>query len=149
MAEQLHGVEFETRTIGPLVLTTPVLQCLNFREVVNHHCFIAEQGDIDHGTTAELVVQCRLSDPRALYDMGDWADKQAIPELYPEIERAEQLNDDRVGRMLDAIYEHRPVIWGELIANAARRYEIDLSRLHADTYGLPQSAPIQVCLTVC
>ena len=136
MTEQLNGVEFETRTIGPLVLTTPVLQRLGFREVVNHHCSIAEQGDIDYGTTAELVVQCRLSDPRALYDMGDWADKQAIPELYPEIDRPEQLNDDRVGRMLDAIYGHRPVIWGELIANAAREYGIDLSRLHADTMPL-------------
>jgi len=31
MATQLHEVEFETRTIGPLVLTTPVLQRLEFR----------------------------------------------------------------------------------------------------------------------
>lgn len=133
MIEQLHGVEFETRTIGPLVLTTPVLRRLGFREIVNHYCSIAEQGDIEHGTTAELVVQCRLSDPRALYDMEDWADKHAIPDLYLEFKEAKQLNDDRVGRMLDAIYEHRPIIWGELIANAVRRYEIDLSRLHADT----------------
>jgi hypothetical protein len=133
MTERFHGVEFETRTIGPLVLTTPVLGYLGFREIVNHHCPIAEQGDIEHGITAELVVQCRLSDPRALYDMEDWAEKHAIPELYPEIKGAEQLNDDRVGRMLDALYEHRPIIWGELIANTVRRYEIDLSRLHADT----------------
>ena len=110
MTEQFHDVEFETRTIGPLVLTSPVLGHLSFREIVNHHCPIAEQGDIEHGITAELVVQCRLSDPRALYDMEDWAEKYAIPELYPEIEGAEQLNDDRMGRMLDAIYEHRPII---------------------------------------
>jgi len=133
MTETLDEVEFETRTIGPLVLTTPVLRNLGFDEIVNRHCPIAEQGDIGCGTTAEIVVQCRLSDPRALYDMMDWADKYAIPELYPEIERAEQLNDDRVGRMLDAIYDRRPIIWGELIANAARGYAIDLSRLHADT----------------
>ena len=133
MVEQFHDVEFETRTIGLLVLTTPVLRRLGFREIVNRYCPIAEQGDIEHGITAELVVQCRLSDPRALYDMEDWADKHAIPELYPELEEAGQLNDDRVGRMLDTMYEHRPIIWGELIANAVRRYEIDLSRLHADT----------------
>ena len=34
MATQLHEVEFETRTIGPLVLTTPVLQRLEFRRIV-------------------------------------------------------------------------------------------------------------------
>jgi hypothetical protein len=49
------------------------------------------------------------------------------------LEKAEQLNDDRVGRMLDAIYDRRAAIWGELIGRAARKYEIDLSRLHADT----------------
>ncbi|MFQ6016457.1 MAG: IS1634 family transposase [Anaerolineae bacterium] len=133
MAEQWYDVEFEPRTIGPLVLTTPVLQGLGLRGIVNGLCPIAEQGNIDHGTMAEVVTQCRLSDPRALYDMVDWAEKHDIPALYPEIEEAKQLNDDRVGRMLDAIYEHRPLIWGELMANAASRYEIDLSRLHADT----------------
>lgn len=133
MIEKLSGVEFETRTIGPLVLTTPVLHTLGFSEIVDRHCPIAEQGDISHGTTAELVTQCRLSDPRALYDMEDWADVYAIPELYAEVEEAKQLNDDRVGRMLDAIYDQRALIWGELIANAAREYGIDLSRLHADS----------------
>ena len=41
MAIQLHEVEFETRTIGPLVLTVPVLRRLGFREMVNRHCPIA------------------------------------------------------------------------------------------------------------
>jgi transposase len=133
MIEQLREVEFETRTIGPLVLTTPVLQHLGFRGIVNRHCPIAEQADLDHGLVAELVAQSRLSDPCALYDLAGWATRYALPALYPELERAEQLNDDRAGRMLDAIYEHRAVIWGELIAHAARCYEIDLRRLHADT----------------
>lgn len=136
MVEQFQGVEFETRTIGPLVLTTPVFQRLGFRGIVNRHCPIAEQADLDHGLVAELVAQSRLSDPRALYDLIDWAVRYAIPELYPEVERAEQLNDDRAGRMLDAIYENRALIWGELVANAARCYELDLCRLHADTMAL-------------
>jgi transposase len=136
MVEQFQGVEFETRTIGPLVLTTPVLQGLGFRGIVNRYCSIAEQADLDHGLVAELVTQSRLSDPRALYDLVDWAAHYAIPELYPEVERAEQLNDDRVGRMLDAIYDQRALIWGDLVVNAAWRYEFDLRRLHADTMAL-------------
>ena len=35
MIKQLDDVEFGTRTIGPLVLTTPVLQRLGFREIVD------------------------------------------------------------------------------------------------------------------
>jgi len=136
MIKQLHEVEFETRTIGPLVLTTPVLQRLGFREIVNRYCPIAEQADIDHGLVAELVAQSRLSDPGALYDLVGWAERYAIPELYPEVEQAEQLNDDRAGRMLDAIYAQRALIWGDLVANAARFYQVDLHRLHADTMAM-------------
>jgi len=136
MTVQLGEVEFETRTIGPLVLTTPVLQRLGFREIVNRYAPIGEQADLDHGLVAELVTQSRLSDPGALYDLPGWAERYAIPALYPEVERAEQLNDDRAGRMLDAIYDQRALIWGDLVAQAAQVYQVDLHRLHADTMAL-------------
>lgn len=38
--------------------------------------------------------------------------------------------------MLDALYDQRAVIWGELIARAVQQYEIDLSRWHADTMAI-------------
>jgi hypothetical protein len=85
MTKRLHDVEFETRTIGSLVLTTPVLRRLGFREIVNRYCPIAEQADLDYGLVAELVAQSRLSDPGALYDLVDWAERFAIPYLYPEL----------------------------------------------------------------
>ena len=136
MAIQLHEVEFETRTIGPLVLTVPVLRRLGFREIVNRHCPIAEQAELDHGLVAELVTQSRLSDPTALYDLPGWAERFAIAALYPEIERTGQVNDDRAGRMLEALYDQRAVIWGDVVANAARHYGLDLHRLHADTMAM-------------
>lgn len=136
MATLLHEVEFETRTIGPLVLTTPVLRRLEFREIVNRYCPIAEQAELDHGLVAELVTQSRLSDPSALYDLPGWAEHVAIAALYPEIERTGQVNDDRAGRMLDVLYDQRAVIWGDLVANAARSYGLDFHRLHADTMAM-------------
>src|SRR6266705_6808415 len=136
MATQLHEVEFETRTIGPLVLTTPVLRRLDFRGIVNRYCPIAEQADLDHGLVAELVTQSRLSDPRALYDLRGRDERCALPTLYPEIERTGHVNADRAGRMLDALYDQRAVLWGDLVANAARYYALDLHRLHADTMAM-------------
>jgi hypothetical protein len=136
MATQLQEVEFETQTIGPLVLTTPVLRRLGFREIVNRHCPIAEQAALDHGVVAELVTQSRLSDPTALYDLPGWAERFALAALYPDIERTGQVNDDRAGRMLDALYDQRALIWGDVVANAARHYGLDLPRLHADTMAM-------------
>jgi hypothetical protein len=133
MIESLGDIEFETRMVGPMVLTTPVLRRLGLAEKVDKLCAIGEQADMGHGVVAELVVQCRLTEPKALYDMPDWAERYGLGGLYSELESAAQLNDDRVGRMLDAIYDKRPVIWGELMAEAVQAYRIDLSRLHADT----------------
>jgi transposase len=133
MNTTLSDVEFETRTIGPLVLTTPFLRRLDLRAIINRLCPVAEQADLDHGVVAELVVQCRLTAPRALYDMPGWAAAYDIATLYPDVDDAKQLNDDRVGRLLDALYPQRAILWGEVIGRAAREYEIDLRRLHADT----------------
>lgn len=136
MAIQLHEVECETRTIGPLVLTVPVRRRLGFREMVNRHGPIAEQAELDHGLVAELVTPSRLSDPTALYALPGWAERFAMAALYPEIERTGQVNDDRAGRTLDALDDQRAVIWGDLIANAAQHSALDLPRLHADTMAM-------------
>ena len=133
MHKPLNEGELETRAIGPVVLTTPFLRRVGLRELINQVCPLAEQADRDHGVVAEWVVQCRLTEPRALYDMPGWAVTYDSAALYPELEDAQQLNDDRVGRMLDAIDDRRAVLWGELIARAARAYALDLSRWHADT----------------
>jgi transposase len=134
--ESIEDVELETRTIGPLVLTTPFLRRLGLAQIVDRLCPVSEQADMGHGVVAELVVQCRLTEPQALYDMPGWAEKYDIATLYHTLESSDQLNDDRVGRMLDAIYDHRAIIWGELIGHAVKEYGIDLSRLHADTTAI-------------
>lgn len=139
MVEQLHQIEFETRTIGPMVLTTPVLQHLGLREIVNRYCPQASQAEMDNGLVAEWVTQSRLSDPTALYDLTGWAERYAIPTLSPQVERAEQLNDDRAGRMLDARNDQRAVIWGDWVANAARY----------GPGGLASSARRHLCNNLC
>ena len=88
------------------------------------------------GFKATAVTQSRLSDPTALYDLPGWAERFAIAALYLDIERTGQVNDDRAGRMLDALYDQRAIIWGDVVANAARHYGLDLHRLHADTMAM-------------
>lgn len=139
MIIQLNGaesveVEFEAHTVGPLVLTTPVFRNTGFGEIIDRICPLGEQAELSNGQVAELVAQCRLSDPRALYDVVGWAQTYAIDALYGI--HAQRLNDDRLGRMLDDLYPHRARIWGEWVATIARRYQVDFSRLHADTMAI-------------
>jgi hypothetical protein len=110
-----------------------LLRRLGLRETITRLCPVAEQADFDYGVVAELVVQCRLTDPRARYAMPGGAAQDEIAALYPDVDEANPRHADRVGRRLDALYERRALLWGEVIARAARAYAIDLSRWHADT----------------
>src|SRR2546428_10972350 len=65
--------------------------------------------------------------------MPGWAAMYDSATLYRDVDDAKQLNDDRVGRLLDAIDPQRAMLWGEVLARAARASALDLSRLHADT----------------
>lgn len=130
----LVEVKFETHTVGPLVLTTPIFRNTGFGQIIDRICTVAEQAGLSNGQVAELVAQCRLSDPRAFYDVVGWAQTYGIEALYGI--RAEQLNDDRLGRLLDDIYPHRARIWGEWVDTIARQYQGDFSRLHADTMAI-------------
>jgi hypothetical protein len=46
------------------------------------------------------------------------------------------VNDDRAGRLLDVLYDQRAVLWGDLVAHAARFYALAFHRLHADTMAM-------------
>ena len=143
MNKTLSEIEFETRTIGPLVLTTPFLRRLGVRETINRWCPVAEQADFDYGLVAELVIQCRWTDRCARYDRPGWAAQYEIAALYPDVDEANQRNDDRVGRLLDALYERRAMLWGEghraSSTSIRHRPEPVARRYHAD----------QVCGAVC
>jgi hypothetical protein len=130
-------VACETRTIGPLVLTVPVLRRLGFRAMVHRQCPIAEPAALDHGLGAALVTQSRLSDPTALDALPGWAERWAIAALYPESERTGQVNAAWAGRTFDALDAQRAVIWGDLIAHAAQHEALAWHRLQADTLALP------------
>lgn len=57
--------------------------------------------DLTHGEVIETLVANRLTSPTPLLRVEDWARSWAVPELFGVA--AEALNDDRVGRALDAI----------------------------------------------
>lgn len=57
--------------------------------------------------------------------VADWAANVVIEELTGV--PASKLNDDRLGRTLDAIYPHLEDLWSEIASQALVRYEIDLN----------------------
>jgi transposase len=83
-----------------------------------------------HGRVIEALVANRLTAPAPLVHVEDWARAFAVSEVFGI--DAETLNDDRVGRALDAIAPHLDEIVGSVGARAITEFGIDVSRLHWD-----------------
>jgi Transposase DDE domain len=76
------------------------------------------------------LVANRLCGPAPLYDVAGWASSAALAELFGV--PAALLNDDRLGRALEALAPVAERVRGELALAAAARCGADLSRLHLD-----------------
>src|SRR3974377_451395 len=83
---------------------------LRIAEVVDELCPIREVAPISHGEVIEALVANRLTAPAPLVQVEAGAAAMAVDEAYgiePHL-----LNDDRLGRALDAIAPHLDEIIG-------------------------------------
>ena len=83
-----------------------------------------------HGQVIEALVANRLTSPQPLLHVEDWAREWAVAEVFGV--EADTLNDDRIGRALDAVAPELARIVGEVGLNAIARFGIDTSRIHWD-----------------
>lgn len=85
---------------------------------------------VTHGQVIEVLVANRLTSPAPLLRVQDWAAAWAVPEVYGVA--AEALNDDRVGRALDAVAGHLDHIVGSVGAAAIGAFGLEVTRMHWD-----------------
>jgi transposase len=106
----------------------PILAELKVEEIIDQYC--PTEAEVNIGTVIIILCLNRLVSPRPLSRVAEWAAKTVIEE-YTGVP-ASKLNDDRLGRALDAIYPHLEVIWAEIAGRALIRYKIDLSLVFYD-----------------
>ncbi len=93
-------------------------------------CPVRDVAIATHGQVIEALVANRLTSPSPLLRVEDWARAWAVPEVFGI--SAEALNDDRLGRALDAIAPQLDAIVGTIGARAISEFGLDVSRLHWD-----------------
>jgi hypothetical protein len=101
---------------------------LDVEAIIERYC--PTEAEVNIGAVIVILCLNRLVAPRPLSGVADWAAKTVIEELTGV--PASKLNDDRLGRALDAIYPHLEEIWVEIVGRALLRYDIDLSLVFYD-----------------
>jgi transposase len=116
--------------IGPLAVLAPLLDRLDLAKIINRHVPPDQQLEYSHGDVLSLLLAARLAKPTALVNVAEWAQKTGA-ELLWNIP-ADKLNDDRLGRSLDAFFEQRHAIQASATMHALQLAELSLERIHFD-----------------
>jgi uncharacterized protein DUF4277 len=119
---------------GPLALIDPLLDQLDIKAIIDRHLPPDPQHEYSHGEVLRVLLAARLCQPTALVNVAAWAE-QAGADIFANIPAA-KLNDDRLGRALDAFFDHRHSILGSVTAQALQLTGLSLDRLHFDPTAL-------------
>lgn len=130
--QNVPGVDIEIvtmKTIGSLYLLKPFIEALKIREIIDRIIPMQrDTGGLTHGQVIEQLVLNRLHAPCPLSHLEHWAEHNGIFELFQI--RPEELNDDRVGRALDAIYPYINDIDEAIVLHCLTRFgKIDTDRI--------------------
>ncbi len=118
------------REVGPLVVVCRYLEKLGVRQIVDRLTPMRGRAFLTHGEVVVALIANRLCAPAPLYDVAGWASQAAVHELLSV--PAALLNDDRLGRALEALCPVAEAVRGEALLGAVERFEIDARRLHLD-----------------
>jgi transposase len=120
--------------LGPLAVVAPLLEQMDVAAIIDRHLPPDPQLEYSHGQVLRLLLGARLSQPLALVNVAGWAEESGAEFLWNI--PADKLNDDRLGRALDAFFTQRHSILATVAAHVVSTFQLPMNRLHYDTTHL-------------
>ena len=127
---QIAVVDALEKRLGSLPVIADFSGRLDIAGIIDRACPMRDIALVSHGQVIEALIANRLTQPQAMVAVADWARDWAVQEVYGL--SADTLNDDRLGRALDAIAPQVDHIVGSIGAAAIDAFGIDVTRLHWD-----------------
>jgi transposase len=118
------------REVGPLLLVKSVIDRLDLVRLVEGHLPQRGRAELTTGEVVAALVANRLCAPSPLYDVAAWGAGAALQETLgiPGM----LLNDDRLGRALEAFAPVAEAVRGAVALRAIDVFGVDAARLHLD-----------------
>lgn len=123
-----------TEALGPLPIINRFLERLRLAELLQEFLPPPDPRIQLHPAKAlGVLIRNLILHREPVYGLGAWAGGFAPALLGLEATDLELLNDDRVGRALDALFDaDRASLLTRLVVGAIREFGVDLERLHED-----------------
>jgi transposase len=124
--------------VGPIPVIRHFFDRLELDDLLEQHVHEKALGrppKISHAHALSLMVANVLTSREPLYGVPEWIGKH-VPEHFRlnTGQQASLMNDDRIGRALDRLYEVDPAaLMTSVVVKTVEEFNIDLSRIHNDT----------------
>lgn len=125
-----YGPPSVEKVLGALPVIAGFCRRLDIAAIIDRACPVRDIAYATHGQVIEALIANRLTSPTPLVHVEDWARAWAVEEVFAL--SAEVLNDDRIGRALDAVAPELAGIVGSIGATAIAEFGIDVARIHWD-----------------
>ncbi|MGH9074541.1 MAG: IS1634 family transposase [Acidimicrobiales bacterium] len=125
-----YGPPEQGKSLGALPVVAHICRSLDVAGIVDRACPVRDVAILSHGQVIEALIANRLTSPAPLVHVQAWAVDWAVEEIF-DID-ADSLNDDRLGRALDAVAPVLDSVVGSIGAGAIASFGIDVARLHWD-----------------
>ncbi len=120
----------EGRNVGTLAVIAPLLERMNVAQLIDQHLPADPQAEFSYGSVLSVLIAARMFSPLGLINVAKWA-KNSGAELLWNIP-AEKLNDDRLGKALDAFFTQRHSILASFALHVSQELRIPLAEVHYD-----------------
>lgn len=130
------SLSLESRVVAGLPLVNTVLQRLQVDRLLDRA--LPSTGKISHAKALGVLLRnIVLNARRPLYTHAEWAVRAEPALLGLKEGEGAFLNDDRVGRALDRLFDaDRAALLTEVVLRAIREFHVELDRLHNDSTTL-------------
>jgi transposase len=130
-----QGHTLQSRRVGALPVLDRLLKRLNIEEFLGKRLPREDcRSRVSTATALLLLVRNLLVSREPLYGIGEWAARYDTRWLGLSEEQLPALNDDRVGRALDRLFDADfPALTLDVAAHAVGEFDVTLDELHNDS----------------
>jgi transposase len=141
MTQKKSDFELDSKTVGALPIVNRFLDRLKFRTLFEKYLPPPDpRAKVPPIDSLEVLVRNVIVCRMPLYSVGEWA-RGIVPRLLgtgpSRIEMDSGINDDRMGRALDRLFDaDRSALLTEFVVHMVREFDVDLAQFHNDSTSL-------------
>lgn len=123
----------ETQQIGCLPLVNHFIERIGLDDLLQRHLDTANHRKIKPHQSIGVLLRNIILDRTPIYDIQEWAGQYRPDLLGLHVDQLTSLNDDRIGRDLDLLFDiNRASLLTEIVVRTIKEFSLDLSQLHND-----------------